>query len=135
MMVTKVIRMRGFQFMDAQRDGGTRKTANRVRIDVDDTARVEVAGIGTGKTATFVTSSPHVRRFLRDLEAASIETAHNHRAPYTKADQVGVRKSGRRQPDDLVPCPVCDGAGWDDCHLCSGGGRVSIRTAKAIGTQ
>jgi hypothetical protein len=131
MTVSKLVRMSGFQFMDSQRDGGARKAANRVQIEVDETARVEVAGIGNGKTATFVTSSPHVRRFLRDLEAASVETSHSHRTPYTKADQVGSRKNGRHDPNELVQCPVCDGDGWDDCHLCSGAGVIPLKVAKS----
>jgi hypothetical protein len=124
--------MSGYQFAESRRARNKRRQlTNKFGFEVGDTAKFRVEGVGTGKHANGETRSPHVMKFLRDFEEASWETSSDFVVPYTKADQVRPKKSARRSPHGQVPCVVCDGAGWEECHLCNGSGEITLKTAKA----
>jgi hypothetical protein len=123
--------MSGFQFSESRRAKDKRRQlANKFGFEVGDSAKFRVEGVGTGKQANAETRSPHVKKFLRDFEAASWETSSDFVQPYSKADQVGPKKSKRSDPEASITCPACAGAGWHDCSLCDGAKTVPTRIAK-----
>jgi hypothetical protein len=129
--VDEELRSRGVQFLESSRSGSDRNLVNRTTVVVGEDVRYRVEGMGTGLVAEFATRSAHVRRFLLDADAAARATSDPPIVPYTKAAQVGPKKSRGFNPLELVGCPACDGAGWEECCLCNGAGEVPPKTANA----
>jgi hypothetical protein len=131
MNVAEKVRVQGHQFVKSQRGNTERQLVNRTEIEIDEGVRYRIEGVGTGRATELASRSPHVRKFLLDLDEAARVTSSTDVAPYTKADQLGAKRSAKRVSLGPVPCVACDGAGWEDCHLCNGSGRVAAKTAKA----
>lgn len=127
------VNLSGYQFLESRRSKKDRKhLANKVDFSVDEAARVNIEGVGTGKSFDYATKSSHVMKFLRMFEKASWDTSSDFIGPYTKEMQVGPKKAKRVAPNDLVECPSCEGEGWLDCFLCNGAKRVTTKQARAF---
>lgn len=126
------VQSKGYQFGESRRNGKRKHIQTRYRVDVGDSARVEIEGISNGRAAGVETRSSHVTKFLRDWDEAQRAVSDPPITPYTKEMQVGSKKGAPRDPNKLVPCPACEGAGWEDCYLCGGGGKVAARASKSI---
>jgi hypothetical protein len=124
----------GMSFLRTQNERDARDVVNRVEMtNGADGVVYRTAGVGTGKEAEVSTRSAHVRAFLREVDEANRETSVVAIVPYTKQMQAGGgKKRDRRDPDELVRCPACEGNGWDDCVLCDGAGQCTDRAAKAF---
>lgn len=125
------IRASGFRFGESRRNGNKKQITAKFRLEVDESARVSFEGVGNDRSAGVQSRSSHVTKFLRDWDDAERAVSDPPIVPYTKAMQIGSKKPSKRDQNGLVPCPACDGAGWDDCCLCEGGGLVSARAARA----
>lgn len=129
--MAKKLRVHGHQFIESKRGDSSRQLVNKMLIEIDDDVRYRIEGVSTGRAAELQTRSSHIRKFLLDVDEAARATADPPIVPYTKADQVGPKKAKKLDPNELVPCPACDGVGWEDCFLCSGSGTVTAKAAKA----
>jgi hypothetical protein len=129
------LEIQGHLFAESNNGRQVRRLVNTTRVQVDnDRARYEASGVGNDRHAAVESRSPHVRKFLREVDEANRQTSADIVHPFSKDDQVrssrGV-KARRLDPDELVPCPACNGDGWDECVLCGGEGRCPARAARA----
>lgn len=131
---SKQLQWQGMSFLRSENAQDARDLVNKVEMTTGaDGVVYRTQGVGTGKEAEVSTRSAHVKAFLREMDEANRETSVIAIVPYTKAMQAGGgKKRDRRDPDELVSCPACEGNGWDDCVLCDGAGQCTDRAAKAF---
>lgn len=128
---TKQLRWSGLSFLTTSNATDTRDTANQVEMTADaDGVQYKASGIGNGKQVEVESRSTQVKAWLERIDEAHRKASEI--IPFTKAMQVGKGKSrDRRDPNELVNCPVCKGdARWTDCLLCDDRRTVTLQTAR-----
>jgi hypothetical protein len=129
--------LEGHAFLRSDDGEQVQDVVNRWRMALDEAGtRCEIAGVGTERSEQIETRSPHVRRFLWQLDAAARRTSKADEVRAVPKDvQLGRKPKPRTAADELVPCPACDGGRWPDCPLCNGLGEVSRRQARGYLAQ